>query len=105
MTWLAWATVWWIGLGVALALATQSGAGWRKWWVRVTALLLSLATLDQLGSDPEAANRLVATSPEWVRQLAASLGQGCEGIGVVAQLACPDPLAGAAKPAPDRNRP
>ena len=93
MSWLAWATLWWIGLGVALAVVTQSGEVWRKWWVRVAALLLSLTTLDQLGSDAAPFSSLLAASPRWVQQITASFGNGCGGIGAVAQLACNPPVA------------
>jgi hypothetical protein len=105
MSWYAWATLWWIGVGVALALATQTGAGWRKWWVRVAVLLLSLTTLDRIATDPLAVSELLAAAPSWAQGIAASLGDGCESVGAVAQLACKGSTSGAAPPAESLPRP
>ena len=88
MSWYAWAIIWWIGLGAALAIATNSGEGWRKWWVRVAVLLLSLTTLDGFSAAAPNVNPLLASAPTWVQEFAASLGAGCESVGSVAQLAC-----------------
>lgn len=88
MGWLSWATLWWIALGVAIAIATRSSEGWGRWWLRVAALLLSLATLDQLGGGTRPMSRLVAASPAWVQQVAVSLDAVCNGVGSTAGFVC-----------------
>ena len=103
MSWYAWSVVWWVGLGAVLAVATNGGQGWRKWWVRVAALLLSITTVQQFGPRVPEVTRVLASSPDWMQGVATSVGRGFESVGLVAQIASTDPVAEierAAQPAP-----
>lgn len=87
MSWYVWSVVWWVGLGAVLAVATNGGRGWRKWWVRVAALLLSITTLQQLGPRVPDVTRALASTPDWMQGVATTVSRGFESVGSVAQLA------------------
>jgi hypothetical protein len=93
MSWYAWSIVWWVGLGAVLAVATNGGQGWRKWWLRVAALLLSITTLEQFGPRLPDVTRGIASSPAWMQEIVATMGRSFESVGVVAQLAPKDQVA------------
>ncbi|HVH20152.1 MAG TPA: hypothetical protein VNF72_17805 [Myxococcota bacterium] len=102
MSWYAWSVVWWVGLGAVLAVATNGGQGWRKWWVRVAAILLSITTVQQFGPRVPEVTRVLASSPDWMQGVATSVGRGLN-VGLVAQIASTDPVVEierAAQPAP-----
>jgi len=92
MNWYVWSIAWWFVVGGVLALATNGGEGWRKWWVRVAALLISLTTVERFGTfAPD--GQLMTSAPAWLQQLATSIAQGCDPVGLVAQLPCNAPVA------------
>jgi hypothetical protein len=92
MSWYVWSIAWWVVVGGVLAVATNRGEGWRKWWVRVAALLLSLTTVEQLGATAPG-TQLMTAAPTWFQQVASAISQGCDPVGLVAHLACNAPVA------------
>jgi hypothetical protein len=104
MSWYVWSIIWWFVVGGVLAVATNRGEGWRKWWVRVAALLLSLTTVQQLGTIGPGA-QLMTSAPAWFQDVATSLAQGCDPVSLVAQLACSAPVRTARSSRAQADRP
>jgi len=104
MSWYVWSIVWWLVVGGVLAIATNRAEGWRKWWVRVAALLISLTTVQQLGTfAPD--SQLMTAAPTWIQQVASAISQGCDPVGLVAQLACNAPVTTARSSEAQADRP
>ena len=104
MSWYVWSIVWWFVVGGVLAVATNRAEGWRKWWVRVAALLISLTTVEQLGALAPG-SQLMTSAPTWLQQFASSVSQGCDPVGLVAQLACNAPVTTARSSEAQADRP
>jgi hypothetical protein len=104
MSWYVWSIAWWFVVGGVLAVATNRGLGWRKWWVRVAALLLSLTTMEQLGA-MSPGTQLMSAAPMWLQQVASVISEGCGPAGgLVAHFACAAPVATArASEAPSQD--